>query len=208
MRFKIKKSSGWVVKNQRPEELLGDPGLHYNDEEIERYSRSSGVRKAQEKIADRITGLLDIPQDSSFLDLGSGPGITAEFYRSCGYKVTCLDVLPKMLEKAKSKGFECVEGDMRSLQKIFPKRKFDAVVSASAVQWLKDQEDLEDLAKGIHHILKRNSQCVLQFYPKSEEELKRIIRIFKQNGFSGDATIDYPKDPRKKTIFLVFRKIG
>src|SRR3990167_2496709 len=106
MKYKLKSSKGWVVKNQRPEEFLGDPKWYYTEDEVERYSRSSGMKKAQEKIAFRVLELLSIPEGSTLLDLGSGPGITAEVYRSEGFKVTCLDVIPKMLEKAEAKGLD------------------------------------------------------------------------------------------------------
>jgi ubiquinone/menaquinone biosynthesis C-methylase UbiE len=208
MRYKIKNRRGWTVKNTRPEEYLGDPKFYYTDEEVEKYSRSTGMRKAQEKIALRVLDFLDLPSNSTLLDLGSGPGIAAAVYREAGYKVTCLDVVPKMLEKAKENDFESIEGDMRNLPKLFPNRKFDGVVSVSAIQWLKDQEDIKDLAKGISHVLKTKSPCIIQFYPKSEQELKNIIQIFKQNGFEAESTIDNPGNPRKRIIFLVMKKIG
>ena len=206
MKYKLKSSKGWVVKNQRPEEFLGDPKWYYTEDEVERYSRSSGMKKAQEKIAFRVLELLSIPEGSTLLDLGSGPGITAEVYRSEGFKVTCLDVIPKMLEKAEAKGFACVLGDMRNLKELFPKRKFDGVVSVSALQWLKNSEDVKQLAEGIFFVLKKNSPCIIQFYPKSEQELKDVLGIFKQAGFSGNSVTDNPGNPRKRTIFLVLKK--
>lgn len=205
--YKIKKFSGWVIKNSRPEEFLGDPRIFYTDDEAEKYSRSSAMRKVQASIAFRVIELLGLPPGSTLLDLGSGPGLTAEVYSSEGYKVTCLDVIPKMLAKAKEKGFECVEGDMKNLAKLFPKRKFDAVVSASALQWLKNLEDIKELALGINHVLAKNSPCVIQFYPKSEQELNLIINLFRKNGFSVSSVIDNPGNPRKRTIFLVMKKI-
>jgi cyclopropane fatty-acyl-phospholipid synthase-like methyltransferase len=208
MKFKINKNKGWIVKNQRPEEFLLSPKFYYTDDEVEKYCKSNAMRKAQEKIAHRIVELLDLPKKSKILDLGSGPGITAEVYRAEGFKVTCLDIIPKMLEKARENGFECVLGNMTNLLNLFPKRKFDAIVSVSAIQWLKNKEDLENLAEGIYFLLKKNSPCIIQFYPKSEQELKETIRTFKQNSFSCDSVIDNPQNPRKRTIFLIIKKIG
>lgn len=77
MRFKkIKK--GWVVKNDRPEEYLKSPEIYYSDEEVEKYSRSGGMERAQQKIASRVLELLDLKNPSLILDLGSGPGFSAE----------------------------------------------------------------------------------------------------------------------------------
>jgi len=206
MRYLRKKNKGWTVKNQRPEELLGDPSLYYTEDEIERYARSSTMKKVQHKIAMRILQILNLKKKSLILDLGSGPGLTAEVYRDDGHIVVCLDVLEKMLNKAKEKGFECVKGDMRDLINLFPNRKFDAIVSASAIQWLKNEEDIESLAKGIFHIMKNDACCIIQFYPKTEQELKVFAYMFKKMGFSAEIIIDQPDNPKKRTIFLVLKK--
>ncbi len=206
MRFKIKKQKGWKVKNSRPEEYLLSPKSYYTKDEVEKYSRSTGMRKAQQKIALRVLELLDIPESSNILDLGAGPGLTAEVYRDAGYIITCLDTIPEMLEKAKEKGFEYVEGDMTNLKQIFPKRKFDAVVSVSAVQWLKTPEEIKSLAEGINHVLKKGSPAVIQFYPRSERELNATAGIFKKVGFSVEVITDNPANPKKRTIFLVLKK--
>ena len=103
---KLKKNRGWIVKNDRPEEYLGNPQFYYTDDEVNKYARSGGMKRAQEKIAYRVLELLELTPESSLLDVGSGPGYTAEVYCSEGYNVTCLDLIPKMIEKAKEKEFE------------------------------------------------------------------------------------------------------
>jgi len=84
-----------VCKNDRPEEYLADPNIYYTDEEVEKYAHSGGMRRAQEKIAYRVLELLELKPGSSLLDIGSGPGYTAEVYRSKGYNVTCMDLISK-----------------------------------------------------------------------------------------------------------------
>ena len=202
---KLKKNIGWVVKNDRPEEYLGDPNLYYTDEEVEKYARSSGMRRAQEKIAYRVLELLKLKPGSSLLDLGSGTGHTAEIYRSEGYNVTCLDLIPKMLEKAKEKRFEAYLGDMRQVGEIFAGRKFDGVVSVSALQWISRQE-IKKVAQGIYSILDKSKPLVIQFYPKSEQELKEIANIFVQNGFHVEIITDWPDIPKNRTVYLVMKK--
>jgi len=201
-----KKDKGWVVKNNRPEEDLGNPLLYYTDEEVEKYSRSGGMRRAQEKIAYRVLELLELESGKSLLDIGSGPGYTAEVYCSEGYNVTCMDLIPKMISKAKEKGFEAYVGDMRDVGKLFEGRKFDGVVSVSALQWIKGKQEIQRIAQGIYSVLNKNGLLVIQFYPKSEQELKETARIFTQNGFHGQIIIDWPNIPKNRTSYLVMKR--
>ena len=201
-----KKDKGWVVKNNRPEEDLGNPLLYYTDEEVEKYSRSGGMRRAQEKIAYRVLELLELDSGKSLLDIGSGPGYTAEVYCSEGYNVTCMDLIPKMISKAKEKGFEAYVGDMKDVGKLFEGRKFDGVVSVSALQWIKGKQEIQRIAQGIYSVLNKNGLLVIQFYPKSEQELKETARIFTQNGFHGQIIIDWPNIPKNRTSYLVMKR--
>jgi len=205
-KHKNKKKGYKVVSIDRPEEIYGTPSLYYTDEEIEKYARCGGIRRAQEKIAYRIIELLDLEKKAKLLDLGCGVGYTTAIYKSEGYDVIGLDVLPKMLQKAREKGLRVVEGDMRELPTLFDKGSFDAVVSASALQWLKQREDIIKVAYGINHVLRDKGRVVIQFYPKSEEEMMNVARIFKREGFSGEIIIDNPENPKKRTIYLVMNK--
>lgn len=197
---------GWVVKNDRPEEYLGDPKIYYTDEEVKRYACSGGMRRAQERIAGRVLELLGLPSGSTLLDLGSGPGYTANIYRSEGYKVTCLDVVPKMVGEAKKNEFEAYDGDMGQLLGIFGGRKFDGVVSVSALQWIKGKKEIQKVAQGIYSVLDKDGRLVIQFYPKSEKELEEIARVFTQNGFHGEIITDWPDIPKNRTVYLVMRR--
>lgn len=202
----LKKDKGWVVKNDRPEEYLGNPFLYYTDDEVNKYSRSGGMKRAQEKIAYRVLELLDLELGSSLLDLGAGSGYTAGVYRSEGYNVTCLDLIPKMIEKAKEKEFEAHIGDMKEIGEIFNGRKFDGVVSVSALQWIKNKQEIQKVAQGIYSVLDKNKPLVIQFYPKSEQELKEIAKVFTRNGFYGEIVTDWPDIPKNRTIYLVMKK--
>lgn len=203
---KSKKDKGWIVKNDRPEEYLRDPFLYYTDDEVEKYSRSGGMRRAQEKIAYRVLELLDLESGSSLLDLGAGSGYTADVYRSEGYNVTCLDVIPKMIEKAKEKGFEAYVGDMRNMGEIFSGRKFDGVVSVSALQWIKDKQEIQKVAQEVYSVLNKDAPLIIQFYPKSEQELKETANLFTKNGFYGQIITDWPDIPKNRTTYLVMKR--
>lgn len=200
------KDKGWVVKNDRPEEYLGDPHIYYTDDEVDKYARSGGMRRAQEKIAHRVLELLNLDSGSSLLDIGSGSGYTAEVYRSEGYNVTCLDLIPRMVEKAKEKKFEAHVGDMIKVGETFNGRKFDGVVSVSALQWIKDKQEIQKIAQGIYSVLDKDKPLVIQFYPKSEQELKETARVFTKNGFHGETITDYPDVPKNRTVYLVMKR--
>jgi cyclopropane fatty-acyl-phospholipid synthase-like methyltransferase len=203
---KFKEYKEWVVKNERPEEYSGNPYSYYTDEEVDKYARSGGMRRAQEKIAYRVLELLELGKGNSLLDLGSGPGYTAEIYRSEGYNVTCMDLIPKMTEKAKEKGFNVYVGDMRQVGGIFSGQKFDGVVSVSALQWIKDKREIQKIAQGIYSILNKDGALVIQFYPKSEQELKKTASVFTKNGFHGQIITDWPDIPKNRTIYLVMKR--
>lgn len=200
------KNDGWVVKNDRPEEYLGSPVIYYNDEEVERYARSGGMRRAQERIAYRVLELLELDSNSSLLDIGSGPGYTADVYRSEGYNVTCMDLIPKMIDKAKEKEFEAYVGDMRNVGKLFEGRKFDGVVSVSALQWIKDKQEIQKVAQGVYSVLNKDCPFIVQFYPKSEKELRETASVFTQNGFHGQIITDWPDIPKNRTTYLVMKR--
>lgn len=164
------------------------------------------MKRAQERIAYRVLELLELEPKSSLLDIGSGPGYTSEVYRSEGYNVTCMDLIPAMVEKAKEKGFEAYVGDMRKIKEIFINRKFDGVTSVSALQWIKDKQELQKVAQGIYSILNRGAPLIIQFYPKSEQELKETANVFTQNGFNGQTIIDWPEIPKNRTTYLVMKR--
>lgn len=203
----IRKSKGWVVRGERPEETCGSPEIYYTDEEIKKYSSSGAIRRTQEKIAYRIMQLLDMASGLKLLDLGCGPGFTMSVYKNEGYNVVGIDVLPKMLGKAKENRLNVVQGDVRELKNYFSSQQFDAVVSASALQWLKDKKDINDAAKGINYILKLHGKIVFQFYPKSQDELENFASVLIDNGFEGNIITDNPDNPVKRTIYLVMEKI-
>ncbi len=203
---KFKKNKGWKVKIDRPEEIYSNPEEYYTADEIEKYARSGGMQRAQQKIALRILQLLNLEDGSKLLDLGCGVGYTAEVYLSKGFDVVGLDVLSEMLKRARAKSLKVVQGDMRSLSELFPKEKFDAVVSASALQWLKEEDDIAETASGINYVLGKDGKAVMQFYPKTEDELKNVLRIFKKNGFEGEIVADNAGNAKKRVVFLVLEK--
>jgi len=200
----IKKSKGWRTSNEAPEEVYDSPEKYYTKDEVEKYARSGGIKKTQEKIAYRIIEFLT--GEKKILDLGCGPGFTTGIYKKEGYDVTGIDIIDDMLEKAKQKGLKVKNVDIKELGKSF-KEKFDAVVSASALQWLKGNDEIKAAAKEIYQVLKPEGKIVIQLYIKSEEELESIAKIFKKAGFAGGVIVDNPENNMKRLCYIVMKKI-
>lgn len=204
-RYKEYQETGWKVKGERPEEIYKKPEVFYNEDEIKKYSLSGAMQRAQEKIAFRVIELLAIKK-GKILDLGCGVGYTTLVYKENGFDVIGLDILEKMLKIAKEKGLKVKKGDIRELKSLFKEKEFDAVVSASAFQWLTDDNEIKEAAEGINYILKKNGKLIIQFYPRTENELMKAAHIFKEHGFEGQIIIDNP-ETKKRTIYLVLKKL-
>jgi len=197
---------GWFVKNERPEEIYLDPGEYYTKEEIEKYSKSSSMKRAQEKNIRRILELLGADPPAKILDIGCGVGYSMEFLVEEGYEVIGLDILEGMVKKAVEKGLKVKEGDMRNLKDIFKKEEFNYVVSTSAIQWIRGYINQERVAEGIYYVLRSGGRVGIHFYPKSEEEMKLWGRTFKKVGFDGNFVVDNPGNSRKRNIYLIASK--
>ena len=201
----VKKSKGWKTSNEAPEEIYDSPEKYYTKDEVEKYARSGGIKKTQEKIAYRIIEFLT--DEKKILDLGCGPGFTTGIYKKEGYDVTGIDIIDDMLEKAKQKGLKVKNVDIKELDKAFKKQEFDAVVSASALQWLKGNNEIKAAAREINNVLKQEGKIVIQLYVKSEEELESIAKIFKKTGFAGGIIVDNPENSMKRLCYIVMKKI-
>lgn len=203
---KKKNDIGWKVKNNRPEEFLEKPEDYYTQEEIENYSNSGGMKRAQQEIAFRILELMDFNKKEKILDVGCGVGYTMEVFSYLDYKIEGIDLMQGMINKAKEKGFKVKKGDMKNLDKVIKKESYDKIVSISALQWVKKYEELENVAKGFFYILKKQGKAIIQFYPKSKQEFLKVSEIFKKSKFKVTEIIENENDPRKRLVFLILEK--
>ncbi|MEM1804840.1 MAG: methyltransferase domain-containing protein, partial [Nanopusillaceae archaeon] len=94
----------------------------------------------------------------------------------------------------------------RELKKYFEKSSFDAIISISAFQWIKERKDMEKIAEGINYILKDGGIVGVQFYPFSYKELKMWEKSFRKY-FLVDTIIENPEIPRKRNIYLIMKKL-
>ena len=192
---------GWVVKKERPEDK-GEATEEYDKEGAEHYERE-GMKRIQKTIMIRALLLAKIPQGAKVLDAGCGTGFGMELLAEAGYEAQGFDVSQAMVEKAKAKGFEVKQGDLRSIP--FDDHSFDAIVSISALQWVPLQER-EKVAKEFWRVLKEKATAVIQHYPKSEDEMMRTGLLFRRQGFKVTLQIDNEDNPRKRKIYMLLDK--
>jgi len=195
------KAKGWRVKSERPEEVFRDAREFYEERETERYAGSRAMRRSQRGLTLRALELALFPLDAELLDAGCGNGFSMQVLKEIGYaNVKGVDASPAMVLQAKARGFDAVEGDLRSLP--FPNASFDGIVSVSALQWLK-AGDVHRAAREFHRVLREGGRVVAQFYPKTEEEMMGFARAFKEAGFTARVTVDNPRNARKRRVFLL-----
>ncbi|MFX1574309.1 MAG: class I SAM-dependent methyltransferase [Promethearchaeota archaeon] len=200
------------VKRRRPEENYKDVREYYNNETIVRYATSKSIMKTQEKITIRALELLDLRKNNALiLDAGCGPGFTAMYLDTIGFKVISLDIISGFLNYYNIKDLNPIAADMCLLP--FKSGIFDAIISISALQWI--YKDLHDkvnrkrfinLTKSFEKILKPESKLIIQFYPKNETIMKEIGRIFAEHSnLRGTFVIDNPNNAKKRKIFLCLK---
>ncbi|MFX0007633.1 MAG: class I SAM-dependent methyltransferase [Candidatus Hermodarchaeota archaeon] len=202
------------VKKKRPEEIYSHPSDYFKGEILEQYATSKSIMKIQERITIRALEILKLnDKDRFILDAGTGPGFAAMYLNEIGYKTVAIDIITEFLNYYDIKDLNPIASDM-----CFPPFRpnvFDAIISISSLQWIyreinnnsmKDQ--IINLAKYFHLILKPKKKVIFQFYPKNKSILDSIGKIFlRETGFSGYFIIDNPKSPKKRKIFLILEKV-
>jgi 18S rRNA (guanine1575-N7)-methyltransferase len=196
----------WKVKIDRPEEMHDSPLLYYTKEEVERYSKSKSMKRKQERLVSRLIWLMAISPPGVVLDMGCGPGYSTNFLEEMGFSAFGIDVVPEMLEEARKKGLKTDLVDMRGIGEKFGENSFDHIISISAFQWI-NLEEVEKVAKGCKKVLKKGGILGVQFYPKSEQEMEKIGKVFSKNGFTGNFIVDNEGSPRKRTVYMVLKSV-
>lgn len=201
----MKKRKGWVVKRERPEEKIGDARAFYDaGGEALRYSQSNAMQRIQRQLALRALLYAEFREGAKLLDAGCGNGYSALVAAEAGYDVKGFDVSPTMVEIARRSGVDARVGDLRKIP--FKANEFDGVFSVSALQWLKKKEDLAKAAKEFHRVLRKGGGAVVQWYPKSEDEMFAAAKAFEKAGFEVTLRVENPENPRKRKVFLLCDK--
>ncbi len=195
------------IKTARPEEEHNISLEYFKGENVERYALSKAIMNIQEKITERALELLDIGHKSPrILDLGCGPGFSSLYLKLKGYNVVSLDLNSSFLYYYYLSDINPILADMTVLP--FKNSSFDAVISISTLQWIsKNKHKLYSLFKSLNDITRIGAKLVIQFYPKSNNEIdkiKEVVNLFAQ--FNGGFVIDNPQNPKKRKIYLLLKK--
>jgi 18S rRNA (guanine1575-N7)-methyltransferase len=198
--------NGWKVKSNRPEEIYSSPSEYYTKDLISKYSKASHMRRIQRKIIHRLIELMDLPPKGIVLELGCAWGYSGEYMMELGYDVIGIDIIDDFLIESQKRGLKVKKLDMRDLNNEFNNKTFDIVFSISALQWIKRDEDMQKVANSVFYVIKDGGIAGFQFYPKSENEMKRVAKFFSDSGFEGQIIIDNPNNLKKRLIFLILKK--
>jgi len=90
---------------------------------------------------------------SKILDLGSGPGYAAEYFKQHGHEVTCIDISEEMVKIAERKGLKARVMDMEKL--TLPHRSFDGIFANASLLHI-PKERMPGVIQGVVNILKTN----------------------------------------------------
>lgn len=104
---------------------------------------------------DRADAFISYLAGKKIVDLGSGPGNHAEYFKKKGFNVLCIDISEAMIKLCKRKGLKAEIMDIEDLQ--LPEKSYDGIWANSS----------------LHHIPKE----------KIPKILNQIIKILKSNGF-------------------------
>lgn len=201
------------IDTERPEETHGNPLLYYTDSIFESYVNSKSLMRTQEKITRRAVELLEIKNDGLIIDIGMGCGFSTATLVALGFSAVGIDIHRGMLSYYDSLEFNPIESDFKYLP--FRASTFDAAVSISAIQWIfgildseQRKKAIQNLVYSLAHALKLNGKVVIQFYPRSDEQMKELGAEFVDSSlFEGTFVIDNPESPRKRKIYLLATKI-
>ncbi|MFH0973400.1 MAG: class I SAM-dependent methyltransferase [Candidatus Micrarchaeota archaeon] len=200
-----RKKGGWVVKRERPEESSRGAIDFYEEQgEALRYSQSGALQRIQKQLTLKALLYAEFPEGARLLDAGCGNGFSSLIAKEAGYSVKGFDLSPTMVETAKRNGVDACVGDLRKIP--FPARSFDGVFSISALQWLKTKNDLGRAAQEFHRVLRSGGSAVVQWYPKSENEMLAAVDAFKRVGFEVTLRVENPENARKRRVFLLCDK--
>jgi len=75
---------------------------------------------------------------STLLEIGAGTGRDSRYFSDAGYKVTCIDLSPTMVQLCRKKGLKAMEMDVANL--TFSDRSFDAIYSLNSLLHLSKAE--------------------------------------------------------------------
>ncbi|MFH0835558.1 MAG: methyltransferase domain-containing protein [Candidatus Micrarchaeota archaeon] len=195
----------WKSGHSRPEDEFEDSEDFYASEDSRTHS-SQNIERTQRKLTLRAVELLHPALGSRVLDAGCGNGFSTKVLKELGFaQVTGVDSSRDMVQQGILNGLHVVLGNFTSLP--FPENSFDVVVSISAFQWVsKDAPKLAKTVAELRRVLAKGGSGVIQFYPKSSNELEAVEKAFRSTGFTVKTQTDNPRNARKRRVFVLFER--
>lgn len=180
------------------------------------YEQDKHLLELQRKTAQRAIELLEegtLTKEEAILDLGCGTGWTMMVLYGNGFmNVVGIDFSEDMLKFAVEKGLTVVKADMREKLPFYDE-EFGGIISISSINFveegcttLKEVSDVyRQTAREVYRLLKSKGRAVIQYFKKTKEIERIMMKQFKYAGFGGGVVID-DKGLRKEKRFLVLDK--
>jgi SAM-dependent methyltransferase len=218
-----------VRKNRLPRfpfDYINDKADEYNNSRwMERNQKKATMISIQyffdDKINVRVADWIRMGDSSLILDLGCGTGFSSEVLIENGFNVIGVDILPDMILKAREKmkilqyrrSFNLILADINFLP--IRLKKIDNIISISAYNFIiygKESYNekiklLNDTAKYLNKILKRNGRIIIEFYPKDDPELAIFNNSFTKNGFEGFMVKSKSNQKSGQTFLLLKKRV-
>jgi len=140
-----------------------------------------------ERLVDLIAKILNLPANSSVLDMACGAGRHAVTFAKMGYKVTAVDLSHLLISEAKKNADqEGVELDfvLCDILEFETNKKFDLTVNLfTSIGYFDNDEENYAVIKKAYDLLKSGGYFVLDYFNK-EFLLKNLISmtVFSENG--------------------------
>jgi len=140
-----------------------------------------------ERLVDLIARILNLPANSSVLDMACGAGRHAVTFAKMGYKVTAVDLSHLLISEAKKNADqEGVELDfvLSDILEFETNKKFDLTVNLfTSIGYFDNDEENYAVIKKAYNLLKSGGYFVLDYFNK-EFLLKNLIpmTVFSENG--------------------------
>jgi len=111
--------------------------------------------------------LLKSGDNKSILELGSGPGLDAKFFKDCGFNVLATDLSSEMIKMCKKRGVNAKIVDLYNLEKLG--KNFDAIFSMNVLLHV-PKKDIKNVLDGIYRTLNNGGLFFYGVYGGIDEE--------------------------------------
>jgi len=130
------------------------------DNEMKRDKWKLNLRKKFAKLAKK-------EKKQSLLELGSGVGIDADYFKKNGFDVFATDFSKEMINKCKTRGLNSKVVDLYELNSL--NRSFDSIYSMNVLLHI-PLKDLDEVLQTIHNVLNDNGIFFYGVYSKGKDE--------------------------------------